>query len=218
MAVSPATGDVYVTEGGGQGHVIRFSATGQILGTVGPGAGLGQVTSPYGLAIRPLTGRVYVSENGSRTLQSFNAALGDPLLESSAGQFSSGSQLAFDAAGANLWALHPSGVGLSKFSMADLATPTFTVCPNGPGVGECDLAGTVHGLTIDADGRAWIPDRFNDRIQRFNADGGGAVAYGAPGPGDLGFEAPRGSRPTAPTSWSPTPRDASAATTARRSR
>ena len=192
LAVSQVSGDVYVAEGN-QGRLLRFSSSGQLLGEVGAGAGLGQVTSPVGVAVRPgVGGRVYVSEGGpTRHLQSFTPALGSPADESEADGFSNGAQLAFDAAGANLWALHPAGVGLSKFAFANLITPLFTVCPNGSAVGECLFGGTVNGLTVDADGRAWVPDRFNDRIQRFDADGGGAVAYGAPGPGDLGFISPQ---------------------------
>ena len=81
LAVSPTTGDVYVTEGY-QGRVVRLSGTGQVLGSVDAGSGLGQVTNPVGIAVRPGTGRVYVTESsGGRTMQSFDAALGSPVSE-----------------------------------------------------------------------------------------------------------------------------------------
>ena len=189
--MSPATGDVYVAEGY-QGRVLRFSPAGALLGSVGAGTGLGQVTNPTGVAMRPGTGRVYVAENApTRTLQSFDAALGSPADESAASAFGDGSQIAFDAAGANLWTL-PSGNGLAKFSVADLSSPAVTTCPERLGRRSVPARGYVGGLTVDADGRVWVPDRFNNRIQRFDANGANPVAYGGIGSDALGFVLPQG--------------------------
>ena len=82
--------------------------------------------------------------------------------------------------------------GLARFAVADLATPTFSGCPAGGGVGQCQLAGVVNGIAVDDDGRVWIPDRYNNRIQRFDADGANPVAYGGIGSGALGFVLPQG--------------------------
>jgi DNA-binding beta-propeller fold protein YncE len=194
LAVSPATGDVYVNESFPVNRIVRFSASGNLLGTLGKGTGLGQVNFPTGLAVRPgagpKAGRLYVSDNvnGGR-LQSFSAALDAPVLEGETSGIGE-AQLAFNPTGTQLWAL-PGPNTLRAYDPDDLGLGALvTACPSGTAVGQCQMEGNPSTLSVDAEGKVWIADRANDRIQRFDPNGLNPVAYGSSGGGDLGFVRP----------------------------
>ena len=67
-----ADGTFYVSDGYGNGRVLRFGADGSLLGTWGQiGVGPGQFVTPHGIAIGP-DGDVYVADRGNGRVQAFS--------------------------------------------------------------------------------------------------------------------------------------------------
>lgn len=67
-----ADGTFYVSDGYGNGRVLRFAADGTLLGSWGQlGVGPGQFITPHGIAIGP-EGNVYVADRGNARVQSFS--------------------------------------------------------------------------------------------------------------------------------------------------
>lgn len=67
-----ADGTFYVSDGYGNGRVLRFGADGALLGTWGQiGVAPGQFVTPHGIAIGP-DGDVYVADRGNARVQAFS--------------------------------------------------------------------------------------------------------------------------------------------------
>ena len=65
-------GSVYVSDGYGNGRVVKFSRRGEFLRAWGTkGSGRGQFDTPHGIAVDP-RGRVYVADRGNARVQVFD--------------------------------------------------------------------------------------------------------------------------------------------------
>ena len=72
-AVSPATGDIYVSDGYGNSRVHKFSPEGRLLTSWGePGIDAGQFIRPHNVAV-DAQGRVYVADRECHRVQIFDA-------------------------------------------------------------------------------------------------------------------------------------------------
>jgi RHS repeat-associated protein len=148
-AVVDASGDVWVTDRGGD-RVEEFSASGTFIKSFGgTGTGSGKFEEPRGIAINASTKNMYVVDEDTNRISEFNEK----------GEF-----------------VRAFGWGVSN-GEAKLQTCTST-CRSGltgPGVGELDKP---KGVAIDSSGNVWIADEENNRIDEFNEKGEFIAAFG----------------------------------------
>ena len=140
------------------------------LGT--PGSLPGQLSSPTGVT-RGFDGNIYVANTGNDRIEVFAPdgtvlpPLGGP--GSGPGQFSEPSDVFGLAAESSLLVLDAGNDRVQKLTLDGAPVAGF----NGPS-GAGPLPGSFNapqGITADADGRFWVADTGNNRIQGFAADG-----------------------------------------------
>ncbi|MDD3146378.1 MAG: IPT/TIG domain-containing protein [Candidatus Riflebacteria bacterium] len=157
-----AAGNLFITDFD-NGWVWKISAD-------GTQAKFGNLSKPWGIAISPVNGRLYVAESGQNCLQVFDAE-GNYLATigqfgSAAGDFSSPRGLAFDAAGR----LYVADAGNSRVQIFNMAgTPSFMTAfgSNGSGNGQFVYPS---GVAVDSSLNVFVADAGNNRVQRFSAD------------------------------------------------
>ncbi len=140
------------------------------LGT--PGSLPGQLSSPTGVT-RAFDGNIYVANTGNDRIEVFEpngtalSALGGS--GSGPGQFSQPSSVYGLAAERSLLVLDGGNNRVQKLSLNGVPVAGF----NGPS-GAGSLPGSFNapqGIAADVNGRFWVADTGNDRVQAFNADG-----------------------------------------------
>jgi sugar lactone lactonase YvrE len=165
-----------------------------------------RMTFPYGLAINPISGKVYVSDGGNNRVVRFpaepvnsmnaEAVLGQTDFVSTANdvtdsKFNYSSGVSIDSAG-NLWVADYYNARVLKFSAVDsksngaaantvIGQPNFTtntqLCTD-------SRIGRMEGIHIDHNGTLWITDFTNNRVLWFN--NAATLSNGAPANGVLG--------------------------------
>jgi sugar lactone lactonase YvrE len=140
------------------------------LGT--PGSLPGQLLGPTGVT-RAFDGNVYVANTGNDRIEVFEpdgtalSVLGGP--GSGPGQFSEPSSVYGLAAESTLLVLEAGNSRVQKLSLNGVPVAGF----NGPS-GAGSLPGSFNapqGITADFEGRFWVADTGNNRVQGFAADG-----------------------------------------------
>jgi tripartite motif-containing protein 71 len=159
-----STGNVWVTSYESD-LVEKFSPMGVLLATYGSeGTAEGQFIDPWGIAIDPRNGDVYVSDRANNRVEEL----------SSAGAF-----------------IKTFGWGVGKAGSAEFEICTKE-CKAGiadSGNGQFDAAA---GLAVDSSGNVWVADYGNDRVQEFNEKGEYLKKFGSAGKGAEQFEGPAG--------------------------
>jgi sugar lactone lactonase YvrE len=140
------------------------------LGT--PGSLPGQLSGPTGVT-RAFDGNIYVANTGNNRIEVFEPdgtvlpPLGGP--GSGPGQFSEPSSVYGLAVESTLLVLEAGNNRVQKLNLDGFPVTGF----NGPS-GAGSLPGSFNapqGITADTDGRFWVADTGNDRVQAFGADG-----------------------------------------------
>jgi sugar lactone lactonase YvrE len=140
------------------------------LGT--PGSLPGQLSGPTGVT-RAFDGNIYVANTGNNRIEVFEPdgtvlpPLGGP--GSGPGQFNEPSSVFGLAAESSLLVLDAGNNRVQKLSLNGVPVAGF----NGPS-GAGSLPGSFNaprGITADVDGRFWVADTGNNRVQAFDADG-----------------------------------------------
>jgi len=150
-AVDPS-GNVWVTNNE-RDLVEKFSQTGALLATYGSiGSAERQFSGPWGIAVDPRNGNVYVSDQGNNRIQEL----------SSSGAF-------IKALG---W-----GVGNGKDEF-EICTKECKAGLAGSGNGQF---GDIAGVSVDSSGNLWVADFGNNRVQEFNEKGEFQRAFGSVG-------------------------------------
>ena len=159
-----ADGSVWVSDAT---KVQKFTAAGAFVKRVGSaGSGIGQITSPQSLATAP-GGNVYVADAGNHRIDVFDAE-GNFLRQFGSagagnGQFQYPAEVDVDP-DANVW------VADSESNRVQLFDPTGDYLAQfgaaGSGAGQFSLAATS-GIASDGQGRIWVADSGNDRVQRW---------------------------------------------------
>lgn len=173
-------GDILVFHRG-EHPILRFDRNGKLLRSFGDGL----FTSAHGLRIDS-DDNIWVTDNANHTVMKFNRD-GDILLtlgkKNMAGQdashFNKPADVAFASNGDFYVADGYGNSRVVKFNKAG----KFLIAwgEKGTGPGEFNLP---HAVQVDAEGRVYVGDRENDRIQVFDADGkflrqfGGMAPYG----------------------------------------
>ncbi len=191
IAVSPETGDLYVSDAFNH-RVQQFSASGAFIGTWGSeGSGNGQFDATYGIAVRK-NGDIVVSDFGNYRVQLF--AEGTFLRQfggfgTNPGQFSGWPTAVAIAPNDDVYV---TAIGnddhVYRFA---LATNTFISRFGGTGSGIGQLK-RPSGVAIAANGDVLVADTDNHRIQRFRADGEYRGQWGTRGTGNGEFDEPTG--------------------------
>ncbi len=157
------TGDVWVTNYG-SGRIKKFSAYGSLLGTYGgEGTAGGDFNGPWGIAISPSSGDVYVSDLKNQRIE----------VLSSSGAF-----------------LKAFGWGVAN-GKSELET-CETGCEAGIAGSGLGQVSNPHGLAVDATGDVWVADCNNNRIEEFSSSGAYLGQIGTYGSGAGQMSCPAG--------------------------
>jgi len=147
------------------------------------GSGTGQLASPYGIAVDPVDGGVWVTSSGTvdgvdRTRAIKFSSAGVYVTEigtvgSGNGQFggSVGMGIAV-AADQSVWVGDAGNSRIQKFTTADgglTYTYSAKVGSAGSGNGQFGSTSIAINVAVDSSGNVYAADRFNERLQKFNS-------------------------------------------------
>ena len=163
-------------------RIQKISMDGYLIASVGEeGSGPLQFCSPFGMAISPITGQVYIADTCNYRIQvlnpdlTFSHSFGSK--GSANGQFLYPRGIAIDSQGlvyvADCW-----NHRIQKFSPDGKFVGQFGTKGSGPG--QLNLP---EGITIDtaATGLVYVSERVNDRISVFTSDGVFVSRFGSKG-------------------------------------
>jgi len=146
------------------------------------GAGDGQFSDPWGLAIDGSHGITYVSDMGNNRIQKFTS-MGTYWTQwggsgSGNGQMNSPHGIATDTS-SNVYVGDAGNYRMQKFT--DSGTYLMNISPfNVP-----------DGVAVDSSGNIYVAESFNNSIQKFSASGTFLTMWGSNGTGDGQFNRPR---------------------------
>ena len=190
-----------------------FLASHSRVSTFGPapGGGLGEFRNPYGVAVDPASGIVYVADTGNDRVQRFDgtawSAVAGTTFNAPRGVWvdASGRLLVADTGNDRLLRLSGStwsvvGSGLSRpeavtgsgssLYVADTGNSRVVRLAAATGALQATVAGAgtgagqvrePEGVAVDAWGNVLVSDTGNDRIQRFDAGGAPIDTFGGNG-------------------------------------
>jgi|GEM_PF-912844 len=159
-AIDPS-GDAWVTDYE-DNAVEKFSPNGTLVAKYGvTGSSGGQFTGPWGIAVDPRNGNVYVSDQGDSRIEEL----------SSAGAF-----------------VKTVGWGVSNGeAKLEICEKECKAGLPGSGAGQLN---DVAGVTVDSSGNVWVADFGNNRVEEFNEKGEFLSKFGAAGKGPEQLEGP----------------------------
>lgn len=189
MALSTEGGTTYLyVSDHPRGRILKLNAsTGSVVTTFGTqGSGPGQFNQPYGIAIEPATGDLYVAERGNHRVQrvtntgTFVMTWGGA--GTAQGQFAEPIGVALDTAG-DLYVSEHANHRVQKFRIAQSGgawTATNVAMWGSQGSGNNQL-NAPYGLAVDGSGNVLVADGLNGRVQRFSSTGAYQATIGAAG-------------------------------------
>ncbi len=186
--IATGNGNVYVVDFGIERVDIFNQATNTLVTSFGTsGTGNGQFNNPTGIGVSP-SGNVYVSDRDNHRIEIFNSAGVFQSAFSTGNSQSSPDGIAFDASGnvyvadgnvlSDIDVFSPSGVLLKNIGT-----------PGSPGSGNGQF-NFESGLAFSANGRLYVADTSNNRIQIFDSSDNFVSAFGSFGSGTGQFHFP----------------------------
>jgi DNA-binding beta-propeller fold protein YncE len=195
VTVDGATGDVDVVDGSSNGNhrVEKFDANGNFLAQFGSyGSGCpGQFQDPFGIAVDPRNGDVYVSDEGLLRVEKFDSS-GNFL--SQFGSFGVGPGQFFPPNGPAGLAVDPHTGDLYVTDFDNYRVQTFD--PNGNFLGQigggcCQFTPSMVAVE-PATGSLYVSDPNNNMVDIFNSSGSLLGQFGGFGTGPGQFDGPVG--------------------------
>ena len=194
-----SSGNVYVVDNWNN-RIQKFDSNGRYLTQWGSlGSGNGQFNNPVGIAIDS-SDNVYVSEYYNCRIQKFNSnggyltQWGSP--GSGEGQFNYLGHVAVDSLG-NVYVAECNNNRIQKFSSSDGINYKFVTyigdktsaiaCSPGSDNGQFNYP---IGIVVDSLGNVYVADTHNNRIQKFDSNGGYLAQWGSLGSGNGQFNDP----------------------------
>jgi DNA-binding beta-propeller fold protein YncE len=179
---------VYVTEGLGQRNIVVFDRAGNAVARLAPPDTVPGGRIPAGLAIAP-NGNVYATDRFRGTIDIFSPTgdyLGDFKPEDAEALPEAPLGLAFDAAGSlYVTDLKPGQHRVLVYTPEGKLRLSFGKEGDEPGQFSYPF-----GMTVDGQGRIYVADSNNGRVQIFDRDGRFLDLFGRGGRGEMGI--PRG--------------------------
>ena len=163
-------------------RIQKISMDGYLIASVGEeGSGPLQFNTPDGIAISPITGQVYIANNGNHRIQvlnpdlTFSHSFGNK--GSANGQFQYPRDIAIDSQGL-VYVTDMNNDRIQKFSPDGKFVGQFGTKGSGPG----QLSRPI-GITIDtaATGLVYVSEEWNNRISVFTSDGVFVSRFGSYG-------------------------------------
>ena len=173
-----AAGRVYVPDTGNDRIQIFDAGTGAYITTWGSsGSGPSQFSCPWGVTISPVNGDFYVADRCNNRVQVFDSnrvykmQLGTGAYGSSNTQFADPLGVAVDKQG-NVYVADDGNNRVQKcvVSGATYTCATFAGVTGQSGDDFGHLSGP-HSVAVDATGRVYIADAWNERVQVFDSNG-----------------------------------------------
>lgn len=170
------------------GRIVKVDlASGNAVGVWGQtGTGQLEFNSPYGVAIEPSTGDLYVAERGNRRIQRITSTgqfvMGWGTPGAGNGDFASPIGIAADAGG-HVYVVDHGNNRVQKFRVTQAGGSwdvQFIKAWGGEGAGNGQF-NAPYGLALDPAGNVWVADGGNHRLQKFDPDGNFLEAFGTAG-------------------------------------
>lgn len=174
--------NVWVADGGNH-RVQKFSSGGGFLAQYGSnGTGEGQFKSPTDIAFDS-TGNMYVAEYGNKRVQKLTAA-GSYMLE-----WDGDGETAFGLISGIVRAADGMLVvdGLASGSVQAYTEQGAYLWSRGRGSAEPGILSIPNGVAVTGNGKTFVLDAGNSRIQEFDETGAFVLEWGAPGAGNGEF-------------------------------
>lgn len=170
IAINPLTDNVYIADAGAD-RVEIFNASGTYLSQFGTlGTGSAQLDGPDGIAINPLNGNVDVADYYNERVQVWNASgtylwqIGESGNGYASGTLGNAIGVATDPVG-DVYVTSACPVNrVDEFS----ATGTFLSRFGSGGTGDGEF-GCPHGIAIGPDGKIYVADKGNNRVEIFDS-------------------------------------------------
>lgn len=187
LATEAGTTYLYVSDHP-RGRILKLNAsTGAVVATLGTlGSGPGQFNAPYGIAIEPVTGDLYVAERGNHRVQritntgTFVMTWGGA--GAAQGQFAEPIGVAIDSAG-DIYVSEHANHRVQKFHVTQTSgtwNAASVAMWGSQGSGNNQL-NAPYGLALDGAGNVLVADGLNGRVQRFSSTGAYQATIGAAG-------------------------------------
>ena len=174
-------------------RIQKISMDGYLITSVGEwGSGPLQFNSPYGIAISPITGQVYITDKNNHRIQVLNPDLTFSHFIGSEGsvnrQFHYPRDIAIDSQGL-VYVADSNNHHIQKFSTDGKFVGQFGTEGSGPGQLK-----HPYGITIDtaATGLVYVSEHGNNRISAFTSDGVFVSSFGSEGSNIDQFNDPSG--------------------------
>jgi sugar lactone lactonase YvrE len=203
-AALDAAGNLWVVDQSNN-RIEEFNESGAWVRTCGStGSGNGQLSNPRELAVAP-SGNIWVTDGGNNRVEGFkpNCEFAGAWRGSGENQIYSPWGIAFDSAG-NMWVGSQGTFTVDEFTESGSFIRKIGPAPTGLGAGSepGQFYYDTHGIAAGPDGRIWVVDAGNSRVQEFNETGEFIAQFGKKGTGNGQFTSMNGiARDSQGTIW-----------------
>ncbi|MBI4888627.1 MAG: hypothetical protein HY824_16135 [Acidobacteria bacterium] len=172
-------GSFFVSDGYNGHRVAKFDRDGRFLWTSGeagqPGGRetrLGYFTTVHGIAVDPMTRRVYVSDRSNRRIQVLDGDSGAPIDQWPVGAQTNLQYLIIPADRSGVWGFTDTTAKIAKWDFSGRLLYSWGVLGDFPGAFF-----NMHGASVDQEGNLYVAEVGGGRLQKFRPRAGANPAY-----------------------------------------